>query len=98
MSSAVEQQTVIGKITSVGCSGIGPSSGEITLVIKADDGDTAEVFAGIPSTGSDGFGTEGAVFSSYMAMALAAVATARDVQVNYLVTDKARINGIVLLP
>ena len=97
MTDAIPQQTVVGKVTYLGCSGIGPNSGEITLVIQASNGQTAEVFVGIPF-GPGGYGVESAVFSAYMSMALAALSGGHEVEVNFLQADKARINGMVLRP
>ena len=97
MNGGPVPQTVTGIVTHIDCSGIGPNSGEITLVIQPASGGVVEVFAGIISNPGTATGIEDGVYSSYMSMALSAMTSGRNLKVSYLVYDKPRINGMTIL-
>ena len=97
MNGGPAQQSAIGHVTRVDCSGIGPNSGEITIVLRAENGEQAEVFAGIMSNPQHPTGIENGVYAAYKSMALAAMTSGRLLKVNFLQFDKPRINGMTIL-
>jgi hypothetical protein len=90
---------VVGTVQRIDVSGIGPNSGEITLVILPDNTtEIVEVFGGIlPPESGDPAGLENGVFASYVQMAGLAYITGRKIWCSYLTNfDKPRINGLSL--
>jgi hypothetical protein len=98
MSDGPVPMTVSGMVQRLDNSGIGPNSGEIILVIQPENGPIVEVFAGIlGSTKPPAQGIEGGVYASYVTIALAAMATGRQLSCTYLPLDKPRITGLSIL-
>jgi len=88
-------QLVVGAVAGVDLTGIGPNSGEITLIIQPDNSpNVVEVFAAIMDSSHSTYSLETGVYASYVSMALAAMSTGRKLQVSYLALDKLRINGM----
>jgi hypothetical protein len=87
--------TVSGDVQRLDCTGIGPNSGEITIVLLPEGGGKiVEVFAGINPSSN---GNEQGVYASYVSIALSAMATGRKLACTYQVRDKARITGMTIL-
>lgn len=97
MNGGPVQQAVTGAVIRFDCSGIGPNSGELTLVVQQANGEIVEVFAGIMDSNRSPDAVENGVYSSYANMALAALTTGRKLQIKYLSHDKPRINGMTIL-
>ena len=91
------QTEVTGAVQRIDATGIGPNSGELTLVIKPDDGAVVEVFAGIMPEKPSVNGVLDGVYASYVTIASTALATGRQVRCRYLQADKPRITGLSLL-
>jgi hypothetical protein len=90
--------TVKGAVQRLDASGIGPNSGEITVVIKPDTGPIVEVFAGILGSSSPSAnGIEQGVYASYVNVVLAALTSGRQLSATYLSLDKNRITGLTIL-
>jgi hypothetical protein len=89
---------VKGAVQRLDATGIGPNSGEITVVIKPDAGPIVEVFAGIlGSTLPSPNGIEQGVYASYVNVALAAMTSGRQLSCSYVSLDKNRITGLTIL-
>ena len=98
MNGAPDTFQVKGVVQSLDATGIGPNSGEITLVIQPDGGPIVEVFAGIlGSTDPGPNGLEQGVYASYVNVALAAMTSGRQLLCTYLKLDKYRINGLSIV-
>ena len=83
---------ISGIVLGMDASGIGPNPGEITLIVRVDDGSVVEVFAGILGSSNPGQnGIEQGVYASYVTMALAAMTTGRRLTCSYVSLDKNRI-------
>jgi hypothetical protein len=92
---------VSGRVVGIDLSGIGPNSGEVTLVIKPDGEAICEVFAGImpePPAPRDEYGIEPGVFAAYVSMAVMAYATKTNVTCEYLRVDKNRMFKLATSP
>jgi hypothetical protein len=90
--------TVKGTVQRLDTTGIGPNSGETTLVIKPDDGPVVEVFAGIlGSSNPSNHGIEQGVYAAYVQTALAAMTSGRQLSSTYVSLDKNRITGLTIL-
>ena len=89
---------VEGAVRRLDATGIGPNSGEVTLVIKPDAGPIVEVFAGIlGSQHPSANGIEQGVYASYVNLALAAMTSGRQLSCRYVKLDKNRITGLTIL-
>ncbi len=89
---------VTGTVQGFGASGIGPNSGELTVVIQQPTGDIVEVFAGILGASNPGAnGIEQGVYATYASIVLAALASGRKLSCSYLLLDKPRINGMTIV-
>lgn len=86
--------TITGVVQRIDTTGIGPNSGEVTLVIKPDDGPVVLVFAGILGSNPSPHGVEQGVYASYVNVALAAMSSGRGLSVTYMPLDKNRITGL----
>ncbi|MFM9847980.1 MAG: hypothetical protein ACKVP3_12570 [Hyphomicrobiaceae bacterium] len=96
MNGTPDPKKVTGKIKSIGLSGFGPNSGELTLVI------------GTPSKGQNFYagiiddkkkardGIEHGVFAGFVSIATLAYAMRANVECTYVETDKARITGLII--
>jgi hypothetical protein len=83
-----------GKIKSIGLSGFGPKSGELTLVI-GPPGQGQNVYAGILDQNHHPDGIEHGVFAGFVSIATLAFSTGATVECTYLEKDKARITGLL---
>ena len=91
--------SITGNVIGLDASGIGPNSGEITLIIQTDAGPVVEVFAGIlGSSNPSANGIEQGVYASYVTVALAAMTSGRKLSCSYLPLDKYRINVMSIRP
>jgi hypothetical protein len=95
--NGIPQTEVTGTVQRVDATGIGPNSGELTVVIKPDSGPVVEVFAAIMPDEPVGNGVLDGVYASYVIIASTALATGRQVRCRYLNADKPRITGLSLV-
>lgn len=106
MNGGPVREEVVGTVIRIDSSGIGPNSGEITLVILPENSTkVVEVFAGIipdPDRDPDPhhnhpYLLENGVYAAHMNVALAALTTGRKLRVGYIVADKPRFHGLTIL-
>ena len=98
MNGGPIQKEVVGTVVRVDNSGIGPNSGEITLVMVPENSTAVvEVFAGIMDSNHGVHGLENGVYAAFMSMALAALTTGRKLRVSYIEADKPRFYGMTIL-
>ncbi len=95
--NGIPQAEVTGAVQRIDATGIGPNSGELTVVIKPDNGPVVEVFAGIMPDDPDDDAVLDGVYASYVMLASTALATGRQVRCRYRQADKPRITGLTLL-
>jgi hypothetical protein len=92
------QKEIVGTVVRIDNSGIGPNSGEITLVIVPENSAAVvEVFAGIMDSGQSQHGIENGVYAAFLNMALAALTTGRKLRVSYIEADKPRFYSMTIL-
>jgi hypothetical protein len=96
MNGIPKQSEVTGAVQRIDATGIGPNSGELTVVIKPDDGQVVEVFAAIMPDKPDANALLGGVYASYVTIAVAALTTGRQVLCRYVQADKPRITQLSL--
>ena len=95
MKQTPTPKKVTGKIKSIGLSGFGPNSGELTLVIGSP-GKGENYYAGIIDRGGSADGIEHGVFAGYVSIATLAYAARANVECTYVEADKARITGLII--
>jgi hypothetical protein len=96
MSGPSAPQTITGKIKRIGLSGRGPNSGELTLAIGPPRTKSENYYAGIIDQCGHPDGIEHGVFAGFVNIATLAYSTRATVECTYVVTDKARITGLVI--
>jgi hypothetical protein len=94
MNGIAKQSEVTGAVQRIDATGIGPNSGELTVVIKPDGGPVVEVFAAIMPDQPSVNVVLGGVYASYVAIASAALTTGRQVLCRYVAADKPRITQL----
>ena len=95
MDNTPDPKKVRGKIKSIGLSGFGPNSGELTLRIGPPGADGENYYAGIIDQGGASDSTEHGVFAAYVSIATLAYSMRATVECTYLEKDKARITGLI---
>ena len=95
MNGNSEPKKVTGKIKSIGLSGRGPNSGELTLVI-GPPGKGENYYAGIIDKDKSPEGIEHGVFAGFVSIATLAYAARANVECTYVESDKARITGLII--
>ena len=96
MNSSSTPQKIHGKIKSIGLSGFGPNSGELTLVIGPPGAPGQNFYAGIIDQNHHSDGIEHGVFAGFVSIATLAFSTRASIECTYLEKDKARITGLAI--
>jgi hypothetical protein len=86
---------ITGKVMSIGLSGLGPNSGELTLVIGLP-GKGENFYAGILDNDHHPDGVEHGVFAGFVSIATLAFSARATVECTYFMKDKARISGLLI--
>ena len=90
---------VTGTVELVTSSGLGPNSGEITLVLRPENGlIQLVVFGAIIDATNHPNGLEHGVYASFVTMAIAALTSGKKLKVAYQPLDKFRIHGMTMIP
>ena len=97
MNGKLEPQTIRGKIKSIGLSGFGPNSGELTLLIGPPGNKAENYFAGIMDRGGESDSIEHGVFAGFVSIATMAYSMRATVECTYVQKDKARITGLLIV-
>lgn len=95
MNNSPTPKETTGRIKSIGLSGRGPNSGELTLVIGSA-GKGENLYAGIIDDKNHRNGIEHGVFAGFVSIATLAYSTKSPVKCTYLELDKPRITGLVI--
>lgn len=96
MNGKSDPQTIQGKIKSIGLSGFGPNSGELTLVIGPPGAKGENYYAGIIDDGGASDGIEHGLFAGFVSIATSAYYMRATVECTYVQKDKPRITGLLI--
>lgn len=97
MNGLANEKSVSGRVKHIGLKGLGPNSGELTLVIQSDNGTLFPVYAAIMPQRDDTNSNQDGVFAGFVSVALAAQATRTQLKCDYVIRDKERIVNLELL-